>query len=311
MDTDLIILGGGPAGLTAAMYAARAGVPLLIFEKAVPGGQMAATETVCNYPGFPEPILGIDLAQKMEAHAKSFGVEIVQADIRKISKTADGFSLTEDGGLSHNCRVLILATGASPVRLGIPGELEFAGRGVSYCAICDGPFFRDVEIAVVGGGDSAAEEAVYLSRFATKVHLIHRRDRLRACKEIQEKVLAEPKILVHWNRIPVAIQGGNGVTTLKIRSVADGVEEDLPVEGVFFYVGLYPNHVDGILELVETDSRGFIITDTRLACATPGLFAAGDIRSKELRQVSTAVGDGASAAHSAQLYLEGLPTKSA
>lgn len=311
MEKDLIILGGGPAGLTAAMYAARAGIPLLLFEKAVPGGQMAATETVCNYPGFPEPIFGIDLAQKMEAHARSFGVEIVQADIQKISKTADGFSLTADGGQVYTCRVLILATGASPVRLGIPGELEFAGRGVSYCAICDGPFFRDVEIAVVGGGDSAAEEAVYLSRFATKVHLIHRRDRLRACREIQEKVLAEPKVLIHWNTIPVSIQGGNGVTTLKIRSMTDGAEEDLSVEGVFFYVGLYPNHVDGMLELTKTDPRGFIITDERLACPTPGLFAAGDIRSKDLRQVSTAVGDGASAAHSAGQYLEGLPRKSA
>jgi thioredoxin reductase (NADPH) len=311
METDLIILGGGPAGLTAAIYAARAGIPLLLFEKAVPGGQMAATETVCNYPGFPEPVFGIDLAQKMEAQARSFGVEIVQADIRKISKTANGFTLSADGGQVYTCRVLILATGASPVRLGIPGELEFAGKGVSYCAICDGPFFRDLEIAVVGGGDSAAEEAVYLSRFATKVHLIHRRDQLRACKEIKEKVFAEPKILIHWNTIPVEIQGDDGVTTLKIRSVTDGAEEDLPVEGVFFYVGLYPNNVEGALELVKTDSREFIVTDERLACPTPGLFAAGDIRSKDLRQVSTAVGDGASAAYSAQQYLEDLPRKTA
>ncbi len=311
MDTDLIILGGGPAGLTAAMYAARAGIPLLLFEKAIPGGQMAATEAVCNYPGFPEPIFGIDLAQKMEAHARSFGVEIVQSDIQKISKTVDGFSLTADGGVVHTCRVLILATGASPVRLGIPGELEFAGRGVSYCAICDGPFFRDVEIAVVGGGDSAAEEAVYLSRFATKVHLIHRRDQLRACREIQEKAFAEPKIVFHWNRVPVAIIGENGVRTLKIRSVIDGAEEDLRVEGVFFYVGLYPNHVEGMLKLAKTDSRGFIITDSNLACPTPGLFAAGDIRSKALRQVATAVGDGASASHSAQQYLESLPKNKA
>ena len=270
---------------------------------------MAATETVCNYPGFPEPIFGIDLAEKMEAHARSFGVEIVQADIRKISKTADGFSLTSDEGQVYTCRVLVLATGASPVKIGIPGELEFAGKGVSYCAICDGPFFRDVEIAVVGGGDSAAEEAVYLSRFAKKVHLIHRRDQLRACKEIQEKALSEPKIVIHWNRIPVKIQGDNGVTTLKIRSVTDGTEEDLPVDGVFFYVGLYPNHVEGMLDLVQTDSRGFIVTDAKLACPTPGLFAAGDIRSKDLRQVSTAVGDGASAAYSAQQYLEELPRK--
>ena len=309
MDADLIILGGGPAGLTAGMYAARSGVPLLLFERAVPGGQMAATELVCNYPGFPEPIFGVDLAQKMEAHARAFGVEIVQTDILNVSKTNDGFSLTADGGQVHTCRVLILATGASPVRLGIPGELEFAGKGVSYCAICDGPFFRDVEIAVVGGGDSAVEEAVYLSRFARKVHLIHRRDRFRACREIQHKAFDEPKIVIHWNTIPVVVSGDSGVTTLKIRSVITGAEEDLQVAGVFFYVGLYPNHVGGVLELVKTDSRGFIITDTSLACSTRGLFSAGDIRSKDLRQVSTAVGDGASAAHSAQLYLENLPRK--
>jgi thioredoxin reductase (NADPH) len=310
MDTDLIILGGGPAGLTAGMYAARAGVPLLLFERAVPGGQMAATELVCNYPGFPEPIFGIDLAQKMEAHARAFGVEIIQMDIQSVSRTNDGFSLTTDGGQVHTCRVLILATGASPVRLGIPGELEFAGKGVSYCAICDGPFFRDVEIAVVGGGDSAVEEAVYLSRFARKVHLIHRRDQFRACREIQAKAFDEPKLVIHWNTIPLAVSGDSGVTTLRIRSVTTGAEEDLEVAGVFFYVGLYPNLVGGILDLVKTDSRGFIITDTSLACSTEGLFAAGDIRSKDLRQVSTAVGDGASAAHSAQLYLENLTRRS-
>ncbi len=307
MDADLIILGGGPAGLTAGMYAARAGIPLLLFEKAVPGGQMAATELVCNYPGFPEPIFGIDLAQKMETHARTFGVEIIQADIQNVSKTSDGFSLTTDGDQVHTCRVLILATGASPVRLGIPGELQFAGKGVSYCAICDGPFFRDVEIAVVGGGDSAVEEAVYLTRFARKVHLIHRRGELRACREIQQTAFDEPKLVIHWNTIPIAVSGDSGVTMLKIRSVIDGAEEDLQVAGIFFYVGLNPNHVGGVLELVKTDSRGFIITDTNLACATRGLFAAGDIRSKDLRQVSTAVGDGASAAHSAQQYLENLP----
>ncbi len=309
MDADLIIIGGGPAGLTAGMYAARAGIPLLLFEKAVPGGQMAATELVCNYPGFPEPIFGIDLAQKMETHARSFGVEIIQTDIQRVSKTSYGFALTADGGEVHTCRVLIIATGASPVRLGIPGELEFAGKGVSYCAICDGPFFRDVEIAVVGGGDSAVEEAVYLTRFARKVHVIHRRDQFRACREIQAKAFEEPKLVIHWNTIPVAVSGDSGVTTLRIRSVRDGSEEDIQVAGVFFYVGLHPNHIGGVSDLVKTDSRGFIITDPSMACSTQGVFAAGDIRSKDLRQVSTAVGDGASAAHSAQIYLETFPRR--
>ncbi|HTY23670.1 MAG TPA: thioredoxin-disulfide reductase [Desulfomonilaceae bacterium] len=307
METDLIIVGAGPAGLTAAMYAARAGTPLLLIEKGIPGGQMAATETVCNYPGFPEPVYGIDLAQKMEAHARTFGAEVHTADIQFISRNSGRFWLRADAGETYSCRALIIATGASAVKLEIPGELEYAGKGVSYCAVCDGPFFRNVEVAVVGGGDSAVEEAVYLTRFADKVHLIHRRDRLRALREIQEKAFAQPKIVIHWNRIPVKILGENGVTSLVIRSVIDGEEENLPVSGVFFYVGLNPNHIGGLDELVRMDSRGFIITDTSLACSTPGLFAAGDIRSKDLRQVSTAVGDGASAAYSAQHYLENLP----
>jgi thioredoxin reductase (NADPH) len=305
MKTDLVILGGGPAGLTAGLYASRARVPVVVIEKGLPGGQLTATETVDNYPGFSEPILGVELAQKMEAQARKFGVEIIQADVKLVTSTNEGFSVSVEGGDTFVGRALILATGASPVKLRIPGELKLAGKGVSYCAVCDGPFFRNLEIAVIGGGDSAVEEACYLTRFASRVHLIHRRDKLRAVKEIQEKAFADPKILIHWNTVPVQILGKGEVEGLRVRSVTDASEEVLPVGGVFFYVGLNPN-TDGFRDLVDTDERGFVLTDTRMACSRPGVFAAGDIRAKILRQISTAVGDGATAAYSAQQYLEGL-----
>jgi thioredoxin reductase (NADPH) len=189
------------------------------------------------------------------------------------------------------------------VKLGVPGELELAGRGVSYCAVCDGPFFRDLEVAVVGGGDSAVEEAVYLTRFASHVHIVHRRDKFRAVMEIQEKAFAEPKITVHWNSAPVRISGDKEVTSMTLRSVKDAREFDLPVSGVFFYVGIHPN-TGAFKGLIETDAQGFVVTDEGMATSKPGIFAAGDIRAKTLRQICTAVGDGGTAAFSAQHYLE-------
>lgn len=303
MKTGLVILGGGPAGLTAGMYAARARVEALLIEKGATGGQMAATEWIDNYPGNVEPIYGYELAQKMESQARKFGLEILYKDIISVSKSSDGFVLADDSGSTIECKAVILATGASPVKLGIPGEQELAGKGVSYCAVCDGPFFRDLEVAVVGGGDSAVEEAVYLTRFATRVHLLHRRDKLRAVKEIQEKAFAEPNIVFHWNSVPVEITGDSEVRSVKIKSTIDGHTEDLPVGGIFFYVGIRPNDL-AFKGLLETDSAGFVLTDDRMAASTPGIFAAGDIRSKILRQVSTAVGDGATAAYSAQHYIE-------
>jgi thioredoxin reductase (NADPH) len=304
MRTELAILGAGPAGLTAGMYAARARVPTVLVERGMAGGQMAATELVDNYPGFPEPIFGVDLAQKMEAQAQKFGLKIVRADVSRVAIAGSGYELISESEETVSCSSVIFATGASPVKLGIPGELELAGRGVSYCAVCDGPFFRDSEVAVIGGGDSAVEEAVYLTRFASRVHLIHRRDELRAVKEIQEKALNEPKVTVHWSHVPVQIEGGMGVEGLRIRSVKDGSETELGVSGVFFYVGLTPNS-QCFRELVDTDPLGFVVTDETMACSRPGLFAAGDVRVKQLRQISTAVGDGATAAYSAQHYLEG------
>ncbi len=303
MTIELIILGGGPAGLTAGMYSTRARISTVLLEKGIPGGQMTATEYVDNYPGFPEPILGIDLSKKMEAQALKFGLEIRYGDVKSVARVEDGFSITTDSDETFHCRALIAATGASPMKLGIPGELELAGRGVSYCAICDGPFFRETELAVIGGGDSAVEEAVYLTRFASKVHLIHRRDQLRACHEVQKKAFSEPKILVHWSTIPIEILGDKEVTGLRLRSASNQTESVLPVSGVFLYVGLNPNS-SAFAGIIETDQRGFIITDEGMATSIPGFFAAGDVRSKMLRQISTAISDGAIAAYSAQHYLE-------
>ncbi|MGA8831306.1 MAG: thioredoxin-disulfide reductase [Desulfomonilaceae bacterium] len=305
MQADLIILGGGPAGLTAGLYASRARINVVLLEKGMPGGQMAATELVDNYPGQPDPILGFELAQRMEAQARKFGLEIQTSDITSISKNDSGFALYNEAEIAHSCNALIVATGANPIKLGIPGELEFAGRGVSYCAVCDGPFFRDVEVAVIGGGDSAVEEAVYLTRFASKVHLIHRRDQLRAVKEIQEKAFAETKITIHWNSVPEAIIGESDVKTLRIRSKLNGSVSELPVGGVFFYVGIKPAD-ETFRGIVKSDDRGFVVTDENMATSAPGIFAAGDVRVKVLRQISTAVGDGAIAAYSAQHYLESL-----
>lgn len=303
MPEDLIIVGGGPAGLTAGMYAARARLPVRLLEGGASGGQLNNTSVVENYPGV-EMIAGYELAARMEEQALKFGLVIDRERAVGLSAEEAGFRIATESGNAYHGRAVILALGASPVKLGIPGELEFAGKGVSYCAVCDGPFFREQEIAVVGGGDSAVEEAVYLTRFANKVHIIHRRDEFRATKEIQEKALHEPKIQIHWSYAPVAVIGTDGVEGIRMRSVKDGSESDLPVAGVFFYVGLKPLLIAGVSDLTETDERGFIVTSAAMACATPGLFAAGDVRSKTLRQISTAVGDGALAAFAAQHYLE-------
>jgi thioredoxin reductase (NADPH) len=305
MAHDLIIIGGGPAGLTAGMYAGRARLRVLLLEGGSPGGQINDTANVENYPGV-EPLSGAELASRMEQQAVGFGLEIVRTNVTMASESPDGYTISTDSGEQRRCRALILALGASPVKLGVPGEARLTGRGVSYCAVCDGPFYRDQEVAVIGGGDSAVEEAVYLTRFARRVHIVHRRDELRAVKEIQEKALGNPAIELHWSHAPVEILGDQGVEALRIRSLKDGNERDLAVYGVFLYVGMKPNIIDGLGSLLKTDGRGFIVTDQEMRCGPPGLFAAGDVRSKALRQITTAVGDGATAAFSAQHYLEKL-----
>ena len=306
-DHDLIIIGAGPAGLTAGLYASRAEINCILLEKISPGGQVLNTDWVDNYPGFPEGLGGFDLVDKMRAQAERFGLEIVSTEVMGIEKTGDGFGVNlVDKSLEAGA--VILATGASPRQLGVPGEVELTGRGVSYCATCDGPFFKEAEVAVVGGGDSAVEEALFLTRFASKVYIIHRRDKLRAVEVIARRAIEDPKIEILWDTVVESIDGHDGVEGLTLKNVKTGDISHLEVTGTFMFVGLDPQ--SGLAaDLVERDGQGFIVTDQDMATGTPGFFVAGDVRSKLLRQISTAVGDGATAAFAAQRFLEDLHTR--
>ena len=301
---DVVIVGGGPAGLTAGLYAQRSKLNAVLIEKMAPGGQVLSTHWVDNYPGFPEGIAGFDLSDRMRQQAERFKLPIVSDEIT-------GFGLEGDDKViqgverSYRSRAVIIASGAIWKKLGVPGEERLAGRGVSYCATCDGPFYQDLEVAVVGGGDSAVQEAVYLTRFAKKVFLIHRRDQLRACRILQEKALSHPKVEPKWNRVVESIDGADQVESVRLQAVDGSGSETLPVQGAFIYVGIQPN--TGWLQgAVAADSQGFIRTNDHLATSVRGVFAAGDARKKLVRQISTAVGDGATALLAAEHYLEGL-----
>jgi thioredoxin reductase (NADPH) len=299
---DLIIIGAGPAGLTAGLYAARARLKTILLERLAPGGQILTTDWVENYPGFPEGVSGFELVDRMKRQAEKFGLEIRNYEVNRLDSTAEKkVVVTPDNSLE--ARSLILACGASPQTLDIDGEAPLTGKGVSYCATCDGPFYRDQDVAVVGGGDTAVEEAIFLTRFAKKVYLVHRRDQLRAIKLLQDRALAEEKIEVVWDTIPTRIVGDTEVAGLDTKNVKSGKESRLKVQGVFVFIGYRPNSelVQGKLEL---DEHGFVVTNADMETSIPGIFAAGDIRSKMLRQVSTAVGEGATAAFAAQKYLE-------
>lgn len=305
-EWDIIVVGGGPAGLTAGLYAARDAMKTLLIERIVSGGQVATTEWVENYPGFPEGISGMELSQRMEDQAKRFGLEIAQGEVQEI-KVNEGeprrFEVRSAQG-SFECLSVVLAVGADWNRLGVPGEDEFRGRGVSYCATCDGPFFKNQEIVVVGGGDTAVEEGEFLTRMASKVTLIHRRDRLRASPVIQKRALSNPKMEFVWNSVVEAIEGGSqGVERVKIRNLVTGEVWDKPCSGVFIFVGMVPNTAF-LKGLVELDERGYILTDDEMRTSQPGIFACGDARRKLLRQVVTACGDGATAAKAAARYVE-------
>lgn len=302
---DLVIIGGGPAGLTAGLYASRAKINSVLLERALAGGQVAGTGFIENYPGVRK-ISGAGLAQQMEDHAKEFGLNIELAEVRCIRPCEDRFGIETDSGI-YKAHSIILTTGVHSKLLNIPGEKELKGRGVSYCAICDGFFYNGKHVAVIGGGDSAVEEGVYLAKFADKVTIIHRRDSLRAQKIIQERAFANPRIEFMWNSVPVEINAGvdgfvNGLT-LKNMKTEDVTK--FPIDGVFIYIGTVPDNYLCDLE-VDTDEMGFIVTDERMHTSIPGLFAAGDVRSKRLRQIVTAVSDGAVAAISASDYLESL-----
>lgn len=300
---DLVIIGGGPAGFTAGLYAARSRMKTLLVERIGFGGQLLTYEKVENYPGFPEGVSAFALIELFSTQAFRFGLESRNSEVVGLD-LADPIKTVHLADDQLRARTIIIATGCAPKKLGVSGEVELTGRGVSYCAVCDGPFFRDQEVAVIGGGDTAVEEAIYLTRFAGKVYLIHRRDSLRAVRVVQEQALRNDKIQLVWNSVVTEIHGGpQGVEALTMNDKKSGKTERLPVSGIFVFVGMNPN--TGFLPSdMELDAAGFVVTDQNMACSMPGVFAAGDVRSKSLRQIATAVGDGATAAYNAERYLE-------
>jgi thioredoxin reductase (NADPH) len=302
---DVVIVGGGPAGLTAGIYVARARLEALLVEKQTPGGAPALTERIENYPGFPEGVSGFELVDMMRRQAERFGLAIKPFNpLTGLRDEGDTKLLeTDEGGLES--RAVILATGMRPATLGVPGEEEYHGKGVSYCATCDGAFFRDSVVAVVGGGNTAVEEALFLTRFASKVIVIHRRDRLRAGKILQERILGHPKVEMKWKKVVKEILGDSKVNGLLLADVDGGGEEEIKVDGVFLYVGNIPN-TEMLRGSIELDPNGFIITDTSLETSLKGVFAAGDARSGAVWQVAAAVGDGVRAALNAQFHVESM-----
>lgn len=300
---DVVILGAGPAGLTAAIYAGRARLDTVVIDRGVPGGQMATTDMVENYPGFPNGVSGVELAGLMSEQAERFGARIEMLEVEGLERDGDLWRVRTSGG-PYTARAVIVATGTRPRELGVPGEKEFRGRGISYCATCDGAFFRHKPVVVVGGGDSAVTEAEFLTRFASRVTIIHRRDELRAARSLQERVLQNPKVQVRWSTVVTSFLGGDRLQRVRLRDVKTGAESEMEAEGAFIYVGLLPN--TGFLAgVVPLDEEGYLVTDEAMALPVPGLFAAGDVRRKRLRQVATAVSDGAVAAMSAEEYIVG------
>jgi thioredoxin reductase (NADPH) len=307
-EHEVVIVGAGPAGMCAAMYAGRAMLNSVVLERGVPGGELLNTELIEDYPGF-ETVLGHELAQKFADHAVKFGANIkTGVTVTTLRKRDDGlFETITDSGDTYVSPTAIITAGGTPVKLGIPGELEYAGKGVSYCAICDGAFFRKQTIAVVGGGDAAAEEADFLTRYADKVYLIHRRDELRASKILQRRVFDNPKIEPIWDTEVTKVEADQAglVSNLKLRHVRTREVRDLAVTGMFVFIGFRPNV--GIIEgHVAHDEMGYLVTDVNMQTTIPGLFAAGDLRAQLTRQVTTAVGDATTAAIAAEKYLKGL-----
>ena len=299
---EILIIGGGPAGLTAGIYGSRSKRDTLIIEKLLPGGQVGLTDIVENYPGFPEGIEGPELVKKMEAQAKKFGTEIITDEIIDLKLEEEEKEVISRSG-SYRTKTIIIASGATQRKLGVPGEKEFTGRGVSYCATCDGAFFEGQEIAVVGGGDTAVQEAIYLTQFAKKVTIIHRRDKLRASKILQERAFKNEKIDFLWDSVVTEIMGDKRVEKIKVKNVKRGEEKIIEKNGIFIYIGLVPNtsYLKGKIKL---DQNGYVITDENMRTSIEGVYAAGDVRTKSLRQIVTATADGAQAAMSAVEYLE-------
>jgi thioredoxin reductase (NADPH) len=301
---DIIIIGGGPAGLTAGLYTARARLNVVLLERLAPGGQVLNTDWVENYPGFPDGISGFELVERMKTQAEKFDLPIQLEEVMGLELSPEKkIVITNKGRLE--AKTLIIATGATPKKLGIEGEDLLTGKGVSYCATCDGPFYKDQEVVVIGGGDTALEEAIFLTRFASTIHLAHRRDELRAVKLLQDRAMAQEKIKFIWDTIPLKILGENGVEGIELKNVKTGEISRKEAQGVFIFVGTKPN-AELINGIVKQDESGFVISDAKMETSVPGVFAAGDIRSKPWRQISTAVGEGATASFYAEKYLEDL-----
>lgn len=302
---DLIIIGSGPAGLSAAVYGVRAGLTLLVLEeKPMSGGQILNTYEVDNYLGMPG-INGFDMGMKFKEHADGMGVPFKTAKVTAVVDRGESKAVETAEGTTYEAKAVILATGAEHATLNAPGEEQYGGRGVSYCATCDGAFFKGRDVVVVGGGDVAVEDAVYLARMCRKVWLVHRRDSLRAAKSLQQKLLACDNAEILWNRTLAGIAGTDLVEKVTLRSVTDGTQEELPVEGVFIAVGMHPN-TEAFRGTVPCDEKGYVIAGEDCVTKVPGIFAAGDIRTKQVRQIITAAADGACAVASAERYLNTL-----
>ena len=306
---DVVIVGGGPAGLCAGLYSGRAKLKTVVLEKGIPGGQIVNTGDVEDYPGF-EHIMGPELAQKMEEHCKKFGAEIRMEEVLEVYRDGED-RITRTDENEYRSKVVILSAGGSPNYLEIPGEKEYWGKGVSYCAICDGAFFQDEVIAVVGGGDAAVEEGLFLTKYGSKVPIVHRRDRLRAQKIIQERAFKEEKIDFIWDSVVEEIVGdGKAVKSIRLKQVKTGESSELEVGGVFIFIGFTPN--SGLVrDHLEKDENGYYLTDETMETNIPGIYAIGDVRTQVARQLTTAVGDATTAAVAAEKYIESLHDKQA
>ncbi|MFH1996724.1 MAG: thioredoxin-disulfide reductase [Candidatus Omnitrophota bacterium] len=305
---DIAVLGGGPAGLTAAIYALRARMKVLLIERACFGGQMATTDIIENYPGFPGGVTGSELSEKMTRQAKDLGLTIAESDVTGITpkkNEKDPCTVTTADNKTFQALAIVVATGAHWNKLGVPGEEELAGRGVSYCATCDGPLYRQKEVVVVGGGNTALGDAIFLRKFVKKATLVHRRDRLRATKILQEQAFADKNIDLCLSSVVMKILGKDRVEGVAVKHVETGKESTIKADGVFIFIGIQPNSkfLQGI---VDVDAKGYITADNDMKTSADGIFACGDVREKSLRQIVTAAGEGAAAAYSAQHYVERL-----
>ncbi len=302
MEYDLIVIGSGPGGLTAALYAGRSNLKTLVLEKEVIGGQMALTETIEDYPGFPEGIKAQDLIKNFQEHAKKFGAEIIFEEAKEI-KIIGNYKIIKTPYNEYKCKAVIVATGARHKNLNVPGEKEFLGKGVSYCAICDGPFFKDKEILVVGGGDTAVLEANYLTRFGKKVYIVHRRDKFRAAGKYVERIYKNPKIELLLEKVVKEIYGKNKVEGVILEDVKTKEIKNLECSAVFIFIGFIPNS-EILRGIAEIDENGYVIVNEKMETSVKGIYAIGDVRKKSLKQIVTSAADGAIAAMAAYDYIE-------